>query len=145
MTAYLTRIQDDTMRILLLGNTGQLGWELQRTIAPLGEVIVLDYPEIDLTHDDSVVQTVRSVRPQLIVNATAYTAVDRAESEPEIAMAVNGRAPGLLAEEALALGAALIHIYCVCIAIRSASSQLGSRKLYVSENRSQLRAEYRGR
>lgn len=97
------------MRILLLGNTGQLGWELQRTMAPLGEVIALDYPEIDLTHDDSVVQTVRSVRPQLIVNATAYTAVDRAESEPEIAMAVNGRAPGLLAEEALALGAALIH------------------------------------
>ncbi len=97
------------MRILLLGNTGQLGWELQRTMAPLGEVIALDYPQIDLTNDDSVVQIVRSIRPQLIVNATAYTAVDRAESEPEIAMAVNVRAPGLLAEEALALGAALIH------------------------------------
>lgn len=97
------------MRILLLGNTGQLGWELQRTMAPLGEVIALDYPQIDLTNDDSVVQIIRSIRPQLIVNATAYTAVDRAESEPEIAMAVNARAPGLLAEEALALGAALIH------------------------------------
>lgn len=96
-------------RILLLGKYGQLGWELHRTLCPLGEVIAKDFPEIDLTKGSELRQLVREVQPQVIVNATAYTAVDRAESEPERAMAINGEAPGILAEEALHLGAALIH------------------------------------
>ena len=97
------------MRILLLGKIGQLGWELCRTLAPLGDITAVDYPEIDLTRAEAVRGVVRQVRPQVIVNATAYTAVDRAETEPEIAMAINGQAPGLMAEEAAQLGAALIH------------------------------------
>lgn len=98
-----------TGKILLLGNTGQLGWELQRTLAPLGEVIGLDYPAINLSLPDSIRETVQQVQPQVIVNATAYTAVDRAESEPELAMAINSAAPGFLAEAAKKLGASLIH------------------------------------
>lgn len=98
-----------TGKILLLGNTGQLGWELQRTLAPLGEVIGLDYPAINLSLPDSIRETVQQVQPQVIVNATAYTAVDRAESEPELATAINGTAPGIIAEAAKKLGASLIH------------------------------------
>jgi dTDP-4-dehydrorhamnose reductase len=98
------------MRILLLGKFGQLGWELCRTLAPLGEIVSIDYPEIDLSADESTIrETVREIAPNLIVNATAYNAVDRAEQEYEIATMINARAPGLLAEEALSLGAALIH------------------------------------
>ncbi|MFC2055511.1 dTDP-4-dehydrorhamnose reductase [Chloroflexota bacterium] len=97
------------MRILLLGKCGQLGWELHRTLQPLGEVIALDYPEIDLTSPDSIRATVQKSQPELIINAAAYTDVERAEREPEIAMAVNGNAPGLLAEQAQALCAGLIH------------------------------------
>lgn len=96
------------MRILLLGKNGQLGWELLRSLSPLGKVLALDYPEIDLAKDDFIAVT-HAYQPQVIINATAYTAVDRAESEPEVAMAVNARAPGILAEQALKLGAALIH------------------------------------
>jgi dTDP-4-dehydrorhamnose reductase len=94
---------------LLLGKVGQLGWELQRTLAPLGQVISLDFPEIDLARPDSLHTTIRDIRPNVIVNATAYTAVERAESEPELALAINGAAPGVLAEAALAQNAALIH------------------------------------
>ena len=97
------------MRILLLGKNGQLGWELHRTLQPLGKIFAVDYPEIDLTSADSIFKTIREYQPELIINAAAYTDVDRAESEPEIAMAVNGLAPGLLAEQAKTLGAALIH------------------------------------
>ncbi len=97
------------MRILLLGKNGQLGWELQRTLAPLGEVIAVDYPEIDLAQEGAAQKAVRQARPQLIVNASAYTAVDQAESEEELAYAVNTRAPGELAKGATSLGAALIH------------------------------------
>ncbi len=97
------------MLILLFGRIGQLGWELRRTLAPLGRVTALDFPEIDLADPDQVCRPIRDVRPQIIINATAYTAVDRAESEPEIALAINGRAPGIMAEEARAIGAALIH------------------------------------
>ncbi len=97
------------MNILLLGKYGQLGWELHRALSPVGSVTALDYPEIDLAQEDSVVKMVRAHHPEVIVNATAYTAVDKAESEPEIAMAINARAPGLLAEEAQRLGALLIH------------------------------------
>ena len=97
------------MNILLLGCTGQVGWELQRTLAPLGELLSLDFPEIDLTQADSVRKLIEDRRPQLIVNATAYTAVDRAESEPELALAVNAQAPGILAQAAQTVQAALIH------------------------------------
>ena len=97
------------MRTLLLGNTGQLGWELERCLGTLGELYATDYPEVDLADPSRVQQLFQRYRPQVIVNATAYTAVDRAESEPELAMAINGSGPGLLAEEARRLGSALIH------------------------------------
>ncbi len=97
------------MRILLLGNRGQLGWELHRSLATLGEVAAFDFPEVDLAHPEQAGELVRQQKPEVIVNATAYTAVDRAESEPDLAMAVNARAPGVLAEEARRLGAVFIH------------------------------------
>ena len=97
------------MRMLLTGRSGQVGWELQRALAPLGEVIAPGRSELDLTAADSITRTVRDARPDIIVNAAAYTAVDRAESEPEVAMRVNGVAPGILAEEATRLGALLVH------------------------------------
>lgn len=97
------------MKILLLGNTGQLGWELHRTLLTLGDLIALDYPEIDMADPQSIRTLVRNHQPDLIVNATAYTDVDKAESEPELAMAINGTGPGILAEEAQRLGGALIH------------------------------------
>ena len=97
------------MRILLLGKYGQLGWELHRSLGPLGEVIALDYPEIDLSQPIQAQHAVRDAKPQVIVNASAYTAVDRAESEPQIAGAINALTPGVLAEEARRTGAALIH------------------------------------
>lgn len=96
-------------KILLFGKIGQVGWELQRALAPLGEVIALDYPEIDFADPNSLRRVVQEARPQVIVNAAAYTAVDKAESEPELAWAINASAPGLLAEEAHRLGAAMIH------------------------------------
>lgn len=97
------------MRILLIGTSGQVGHELQRTLAPLGEVRGHDFPELDLANAGAVSALCREVRPALIVNAAAYTAVDKAEGEPEVAMAVNGTAPGVLAEEARRLGALLVH------------------------------------
>lgn len=97
------------MEILLLGKNGQLGWELQRTLAPLGPLTCLDYEELDLEDFGAVRAIVRDLHPDVIVNASAYTAVDQAESEQEKAFAINGSIPGILAEEALALGANLIH------------------------------------
>jgi dTDP-4-dehydrorhamnose reductase len=97
------------MKIALLGKNGQLGWELQRTLAPLGEVVALDYPEIDLARTDQACQMIREIQPEVIVNATAYTAVDRAESEAEQAMTINGLAPGKLAQTAAELQAVFIH------------------------------------
>src|SRR3990170_283154 len=97
------------MHILLLGKYGQLGWELQRTLAPLGDLIALDFPEIDLKQEENLSQLIHNIRPQVIFNATAYTAVDRAESEPEIAKAINAHAPRVMAEEAKKMGAVLIH------------------------------------
>ncbi len=97
------------MRILLIGNTGQLGWELERALAPLGEVLACDYPEIDLENVDSIRQLVGQHKPGLIINAAAYTDVDRAESEPERAHAINALAPALLAEAARHSGAGFIH------------------------------------
>jgi dTDP-4-dehydrorhamnose reductase len=101
------------MKILLLGKNGQLGWELQRSLAPLGELIALDRHSQDLCGDLSnlrgLAETVQRVRPDVIVNAAAHTAVDKAESEPELARLLNATAPGVLAEEANKLGAWLVH------------------------------------
>ena len=97
------------MRILLIGKNGQLGWELERALATLGPVRAVDLPEIDLAQPGTLTPLVREMHPDLIVNAAAYTAVDRAESEEDLARRVNGIAPGILAEEAARLGAAFIH------------------------------------
>lgn len=97
------------MRILLLGKIGQLGWELQRCLGSLGDVVALDYPEIDLRQPSTVAEVIRNVSPQVVINATAYTAVDKAESEPELAMAINAHAVGVLAQESEAIHAAFIH------------------------------------
>jgi len=102
------------MKILLLGKNGQVGWELQRSLAPLGELIALGHGGAaglvgDLADPDGLAATVRVLAPALIVNAAAHTAVDKAESEPELARALNGLAPGVLAREAAACGALLVH------------------------------------
>ncbi len=97
------------MKILLLGKNGQLGWELQRSLAPLGEVVACGHAEADLTNVSDLQTLIRKVSPQVIVNAAAYTAVDKAESEPELAMLINGDAVGLLARETHRLNARLIH------------------------------------
>lgn len=97
------------MKVLLLGNTGQLGQELHRTLQPLGDVIALGYPEIDMSNPENIRSMVRQHSPEIIVNATAYTAVDKAESETELAYAVNAEGPHVLAEEALQLNALLVH------------------------------------
>ncbi|HEX6591713.1 MAG TPA: dTDP-4-dehydrorhamnose reductase [Moraxellaceae bacterium] len=97
------------MKILLTGKNGQVGWELQRSLCTLGDVVALGSAELDLADADAIVSTVRAIKPDLIVNPAAYTAVDKAEAEPDLALAVNGRAPGILAEEARRLGALLVH------------------------------------
>lgn len=96
-------------RILLVGKNGQVGWELQRTLAPLGEVLAVDRQTMDLADPDSIRRVIRETHPDLIINAAAYTAVDKAESEAAIAMAINGNAPGIMAEEAQRFGIALVH------------------------------------
>lgn len=97
------------MGILLLGKDGQVGWQLQRSLAPHGDVIACGRSDCDLTDLDRLRSLVRQLKPAVVVNASAYTAVDRAESEAELAMRVNGEAPGVLAEETARLGALLIH------------------------------------
>ena len=97
------------MRILILGCTGQVGWEAQRSLSTLGEVIALDYPDVDFTRPEQVKNLVDEVRPQVIYNAVAYTAVDKAESEVERVRLINATSVGVLAEAAARLGAALIH------------------------------------
>src|SRR5512144_2315774 len=96
-------------RILLIGKNGQLGWELHRALSTLGELIAVDYPEIDLEQPEPVARLVRESRPEVIINAAAYTAVDKAEAEPERAEKINAAAPGLLAEEARRSHALFIH------------------------------------
>jgi dTDP-4-dehydrorhamnose reductase len=101
------------MKILLLGRHGQVGWELQRSLAPLGEVLALDRHSSpwcgDLSQPEALVQTVLNYRPQVIVNAAAHTAVDKAESEPELAHLLNATAPGAVAQAAKLVGAWLVH------------------------------------
>jgi dTDP-4-dehydrorhamnose reductase len=86
-----------------------VGWELERALASLGQVFAFDHTSLDLAQPEQIAARVREMKPELIVNAAAYTAVDRAEEEPELAMRVNGIAPGILAEEAKRLGALLVH------------------------------------
>ena len=101
------------MKILLLGKSGQVGWELQRSLAPLGELIALNSSSKelcgDLTDLSGIQTTIRKIAPDIIVNAAAYTAVDKAESESELAHIINAEAPGILAQEAKQLNAWLIH------------------------------------
>ncbi len=96
-------------RILLTGARGQVGWELARSLSTLGEVVALDSSRLDLTDADAIRRTVAALKPTLIVNPAAHTAVDKAESESERAYAINATAPGILAEEAEKLGALLVH------------------------------------
>jgi dTDP-4-dehydrorhamnose reductase len=97
------------MHILLLGKNGQLGWELQRTLAPLGVLDAFDFPEIDLTNPERLSDITHNIRPNLIVNAAAFTDVDKAEHEPETAFAINTHAPARLAEIANDLESVVIH------------------------------------
>jgi len=97
------------MKILLLGKNGQVGWELQRSLMPLGEVIALDRSQCDLSHPETIPSIVQNIKPDIIVNAAAYTAVDKAEEEEELATAINSISVGVLAEEARKLNALLVY------------------------------------
>ena len=97
------------MKILLLGKDGQVGYELQRTLAPLGDVIALGRKDLDLLNTSLLRQTIRETKPGLLINAAAYTAVDKAEEEQELAAAINTTAPAVMAEEAKKLGVGIIH------------------------------------
>lgn len=97
------------IKILLLGKDGQVGWELQRALAPLGRLIAPGPNECDLANPDQIRSVIRAAKPEIIVNAAAYTAVDKAEGEPALARAVNGIAPGIMAEETKKTGAWLVH------------------------------------
>jgi dTDP-4-dehydrorhamnose reductase len=101
------------VKILLFGKGGQVGWELQRSLAPLGEVVAVDFDSTDFCGDFTnlagLAETVRQVKPSIIVNAAAHTAVDKAESEPDLARTINALAPGVIAAEAQKLGSWLVH------------------------------------
>lgn len=97
------------VKILLLGKNGQVGSELENSLKHLGELTALDRPGMDFSNPDSIREPIRRLQPDVIVNAAAYTAVDKAESEPDLAMTVNGAAPSVMAEEAARLGALLVH------------------------------------
>jgi dTDP-4-dehydrorhamnose reductase len=97
------------MKIMLIGKNGQVGYELQRSMQHLGNVMAIGRSEMDLTDSRQIRRIIQEFKPAIIVNAAAYTAVDKAESEPEVAMLINGIAPGIIAEEAMKVGAQLIH------------------------------------
>jgi dTDP-4-dehydrorhamnose reductase len=97
------------MRIVLFGKNGQVGWELQRILPSLGEVVALDYEDLDLVDLKALQTRLDELKPDLVVNASAYTAVDRAETERELALKINGEAPGVMAEAARRFGAMLVH------------------------------------
>jgi dTDP-4-dehydrorhamnose reductase len=96
-------------KILIFGGSGQVGWELRRNLSSLGQIGPIEIPKVDFSQADSIRETLRASKPSVILNAAAYTAVDKAESEPELAMAINGTAPGVIAEEAKRLGSILVH------------------------------------
>jgi len=98
-----------SLRILITGATGQVGWQLQRTLAPLGEVIACTRTELDLANPEATAKFVRELAPDVVANAAAYTAVDKAESEPDLARVVNAVSPGLIAEELARTGGLLVH------------------------------------
>ncbi len=97
------------MKILLIGKNGQVGWELHRTLAPLAEVAAVDYPAINFTDLAALRRLVAEIHPNVVVNAAAYTAVDRAETEKELCYQINATGPGVLAEAAKKIGALLVH------------------------------------
>jgi dTDP-4-dehydrorhamnose reductase len=97
------------VKILLIGKNGQVGFEAQRALAPLGEIVAVDFPECNLTQPETIREAIRATRPTAIVNAAAYTAVDKAESEPDVASAINAVAPAVIGEEARKLGARVVH------------------------------------
>jgi len=97
------------LRILLTGRNGQVGWELERALPALGEVVATDRKDLNLESAEAISKVIRKVKPKVVVNAAAYTGVDRAESDYDLAMRVNGIAPGVLADEAKRLGALLVH------------------------------------
>jgi dTDP-4-dehydrorhamnose reductase len=96
-------------KILIFGRVGQVGWELRHKLACLGQIFVVDFPEVDFTRPDSIRTAVRTLEPAVIVNAAAYTAVDKAETESELATSINATGPGVLAEEAKRLNGLLVH------------------------------------
>ncbi|MGN3963907.1 dTDP-4-dehydrorhamnose reductase [Burkholderia gladioli] len=105
----MTAASADRPRILVTGANGQLGFELARALVPYGQVVAVDRSSVDLADLDRLRAAIRDVRPELIVNPAAYTAVDKAESEPDLAMRINGEVPGVIADEAKRVGAALVH------------------------------------
>lgn len=106
MTSHGSR---ESRVVLLFGATGQIGWELQQLGRELGYVVVPDRSKVSLDRPDTIRSTIRSLRPQVVINAAAYTAVDRAEQEPDVAKSVNAVAPGVMAEEVKRIGAMLLH------------------------------------
>jgi dTDP-4-dehydrorhamnose reductase len=97
------------MKLLVTGANGQVGWHLQRTLAPMGEVLAIDIDQVDLTDLDALGKAIRDFAPNVVVNTAAYTAVDKAESEPDLARAINVAAPGKIAEECAKLDALMVH------------------------------------
>jgi dTDP-4-dehydrorhamnose reductase len=96
-------------KILLFGKVGQVGWELRRTLAPMARVVCVDYPDVDFTAPESIRRHIADTAPDIIINAAAYTAVDKCETETALAMKINAEAPGVMAEEAKRRGALLVH------------------------------------
>jgi len=97
------------MKILLFGKNGQVGWELNRSLLPLGEMISLGHNEADFSSPEGLREIIQAIKPDVIVNAVAYTAVDKAETEEELALVINGESPKVLAEEALKINSLLVH------------------------------------